>query len=277
MVAGRLTSVREARRKHQDVILSPLVREDELLSDLDELLHITLQLPLGIVQFFRACRNLATRPNLRRRDVSRSQGKQVRRDGDLLLKDIGRGHVVLVQGLGGENAAGDDGEGRRDVEGVGGLHVGGVLTGEQRARVDGLALREHVGVLLVGGLRGSEPAQRGALLGGLQLNAQLDHVALGDALGHGDVQGRAERGGAVLEFPLGLGAADGDGPDVEVARVEHDLPALLGGARHDVIVDAALERLGLKVDGQVRRRVLGEPRGVIGERAGIPLGGHVDG
>lgn len=224
-----------------------------------------------------AGRDLAARTDLRGGNVSGRQGEQVRRDGHLLLKDIRRGNVVLVQRLGGQDAAGDDGERGSDVEGVGRLDVGGVLAGEQRARVNGLALREHVRVLPVGRLRGCEPLQRGAVLGGLHLDAQLHDIALLGALGHRDAQRRAEGLRGLLERPLGLGAADGDGADVEVARVEHNLLALPRGARYDVIVDAALERLRVKVDAQVSRSVLGEPGGVIGERAGVPVGGHLDG
>lgn len=274
---AQLTSVREARGEHQHVVLAPLVREDQLLGDLDELLNVPLQLPLGVVELLGPGRDLAARSNLRGGDVSGGQGKQVRRDGHLLLKDVRRGHVVLVQRLRGQDAAGDDGERGRDVEGVGGLDVGCVLAGEQRAGVDGLALREHVRVLPVGRLRGREPLQRGAVLGGLHLDAQLHDVALLGALGHRDAQRGPEGLGGVLEPPLGLRAADGDGADVEVARIEHNLPALPRGARDDVIVDTALERLRVEVDGEVGRRVLGEPRGVIGERAGVPVGGHVGG
>lgn len=269
-----LTSIGEAGGQNEHIVLSPLVREDDALGDFQELLHVPLELPLAALELIGTGNNLAARANGGSNDITRGNGEQVRRDWDLLLKLIDLLHAGSGSVVANRNTAGNNREGGRELEANGGLDIRSVLAGEDGASIDGLALREHVRVLLVGRLSGRQPLKGSALAGRLQLNSQVDDIALGRAIGNLHMQ-RCSKGIRVrLQLPLGLSIVDVDGRDVDEARVEDDLLALLVGLALQLQHNGSLEALILKVNVEVGGGVPCAPSAVVGQGSGIASASH---
>lgn len=179
MQAHLHSSVWEARRQNKHIKHRPRVRIHNPLRDLQELLHIILQLQLTLQQLLRPSIDSRSRPNRRRRNIPRRQRKEVRRDGDVLLEGIRQRPVLEVLCASGKTGCNNIVR-RADRHGKGGLHRGGILARVQRARVDRLALRDfysiscdrvggwgiatHIRRLLVRGLLGRHPLQRRAFV-----------------------------------------------------------------------------------------------------------------
>lgn len=127
-------------------------------------------------------------------------------------------------------------------------------------------------MLLVRGLGGRQPLQRRALARRLQLNGQVDDVALGCAIRNLHMQRRAKGIRVRLQLPLGLCRVDVDRRHVDEARVEDDLLALLVGLALELQHHRALQALVLKVNAEASGGVLGAPSVIVGQRSGIPFG-----
>lgn len=69
------TSVREAGRKDENIIFTPLVGENKFSSNVHELVHVTLQLPLATLDFVGTRSNNAVGSNLGGDNVTRSNSK----------------------------------------------------------------------------------------------------------------------------------------------------------------------------------------------------------
>jgi len=64
------SSIRETGWQNQDVVLRPFVREDKFLCNLNVLLDVVLELPLGIRELFGSSRHKRPRTNCSRSDIA---------------------------------------------------------------------------------------------------------------------------------------------------------------------------------------------------------------
>lgn len=161
-------AIRETHGQHQEIKSLPFVRPKELLTCLDHLLGAS-KLSGGLFNNGRFSINPGSGANVPENYVANSECKKVRRDGlvhDEVLDNaargapegVGAGGAALAgEGIAAGNvASGHDGrEGGRDVEegGEADARGGSVVTGEEGAGVDGLALGVGEGGGLGGGRR----------------------------------------------------------------------------------------------------------------------------
>lgn len=143
-------------------------------------------------------------------------------------------------------------------------------------------------MFLVGGLRRSQPLQRGALVGGLDgylrelestRNTQLQRTYIDfnrlmefDTLVETDLQGRSIRLQRSEQFPFGRLAVDLDAVDIQMAGVQQDIAGIAVGDRLELVNDIAGEFLLVKENVEVGGDMGGQPVVVVGQRVGIARG-----
>lgn len=183
------TTVGERSREDQEIIATPIVRGQQLLTSADEGLGVN-KLPCGSLNDLGFSPDSRAGSNLATLEVSDSEGDQVRGHAGLLVELVGGGTVSLLLLSSGDSGH-DGAEGGVNVGAVGQLDRGAVLAGNHGTSMDGLALGEEVGVLLANSLAGLEPLAGSALLSGGIADNDLGLVSLGKSLAQLDGQGRA--------------------------------------------------------------------------------------
>lgn len=269
-------AVREGGRQAEQVVDAPRVRHAAQLLG-------CFQKGLGVLAKFerhsRHHRRLGPRGRARADgaalELAHRHGQQVGRDGARLRKAEGAPRAAVDgRGRAAVRPRGAHQRGRpaRHAHGrlVAELGGGAVLAREQRARVDRLALREHVGVHLARRLLGRQPLHRRALRARLARDLQLKGAAArAQALGQLDAQRAAEHVRLLAQRVRRLGAVEPDRADRELLGVEHDLR---GAARAD---DAPAprgerpERAARKVDVERELQVLERHFRPVGRRGRV--------
>ena len=183
------TTVGERGREDQEIIATPIVGGQELLTSADKGLSVN-KLPCSSLNDLGFSPDSRARSNLATLEVSDSEGDQVRGHAGLLVELVGGGTVgLLLLSIG--DGRHDGAERGVDVGAVGQLDRGAVLAGDHGAGVDGLALGEEVRVLLANSLAGLEPLAGSALFSGGIIDNDLGLVSLSKNLAQLDGQGRA--------------------------------------------------------------------------------------
>ena len=208
---------RERRRQHQHVVAAPAIGAVELLGGDDHRLDV-LEFLRHRIEPTRLGPDIRTRPDLLGHDVAGGDREQVGRNRLRHVEAEAGPAVAAGLVVGAHHDA--DAVRRGDAGAIREAHRGRVLQRREAARMDGLRLREHEGLLLAQRLRRFQPLQAGGFGRGVVVDAHLRRGVL-----QSDRELRAELRVALRERERGVrpgavGTLRADAFDRQIAGVE---------------------------------------------------------